>query len=308
MKKEDIKEKYDLIMSKQTEEIKSEKSLVQDFNLQYMGKYNISKYETEIYSIVNSKNPVEQFRKLCWSEKIYITKLAFFKKSHPEQTEIIKLLEDSFKEYSKLIKRPEPKELSDHDKKKLNKIQLVLDDLYNSGYTIVEYCHRNVQYNIADIKRYINLIYSPYSSTSKKILSELESRDNTNFMKEINAIVYEIMYNPNYTILDYYFDTKLSIYDFKKVCPVKTKQVISFFNSYYDNYRIDTNKISKEIEMKSTRYIKNVEVTTEIKEKIFNYLDENNLPYDKYLYMYILNNVLVGKLNIDTKVYRKGSK
>lgn len=194
------------------------------------------------------------------------------------------------------------------NQKKYNKSVEVVVTLLNSDYSIEEFCHMNLKYNIKDIK---NMIFSVSKQDRNEILDILSKRTYERIMPSIEKIVMEII-NDELDIVDYYMLTKLNFSDFYEIISLQIDniKVLNKIKSFisFNREKVKENHymyvISQELETNSFSKINDVVITKEQKEKIFRFM-ENNIPITLHTYGVLKNKVINGDINIDELVKTK---
>lgn len=275
-------------------------------------------YEDKLYMVATSAYPSITFSRIGWSEKYFKQVMIWFKNKYSDEQSIV--LAEQFEKwfYESLKQRSEKQMIEDFEicVDEYAEAKQVLYELLSSGVSIYEYCHTHGKYSVSEIKKYIRKIYSATDFGNKKVsevISEIESREQNDFIEELNNIAFQIQNNPNFTILDYYHLTKLSLDDFYDKIGFYSLEVSKFVNSNSVIKRIGmgmpVSKFSQERELRVSRVIKGREITKEEKELIFKYLEENNIPIDQYTYRACLNKLINNDLEFNQKLktYAKGS-
>ena len=266
-----------------------------------------STYEEEFKQLLKSKNPVELFRKFNWDDKNFYFKLSLFRKKYycKKDQEYADYLEKKYQEYLKLYKFNNNSSSSTNNYFPLEAIK----DLFASGCSIYEYCDRHLEYNVSDL---VKTIKATCGEKAKSVLQNLQNLESQEFKQKLNNLLFQIINDPEFTILDYYSITKLSINDFKakvechniNFCEFITHNSEKNFNYSKKSY----SRFNKEQEMKIKRIIHGVEITEEDKINIFNYLESNEVPVNKFTYRACINKLINGTLDFKQKnKYLKGS-
>lgn len=196
----------------------------------------------------------------------------------------------------------------------------ILEDVIASGLSIYEYCHINAGNRVTEIKKYIKQIYNSSDEKNRestRIIRELEEKENPNFINELNFIKEEIMYNDNFTVIDYYLLTKLHIDDFIKrvgMNAMMNQFVGNNFQCSYTHFYNYANKkqivsINKDRELKLMRSINGRVITIEEKEAIFKFFEENEIPLNEATYSAAIRKIVNNELDFIQKIntYKKGS-
>ena len=286
-------------------------------NAYLSSKYRFATYEDKLYIVATSIDPVTTISTIGWSEAHFNEIMTLFRSKYKDKDSLnlAKQLETWFHESLKQEKAKKVTEDLKNDPQ-LNKAKEVLYDLLSSGLSIYEYCHIHGKYRVLEVKDFIRKIYGTSNVGKEKaceVISEIESREHENFMRELNSIIIQIENNPDFTILDYYSLTKLNIDDFyDKVGPqdaIIGRFVSTNSLSKCRNFSVRMAVFSPEEELNVSRIIKGREITREEKEKIFKYLEENDIPINQYTYRACLNKLVNNKLEFNQKLktYAKGS-
>lgn len=303
-----------------SEEETKKSSKINDFYNQYND--NRTKYEDEFYVIATSENPVAVFKSYNWTDKEFYQKLGYFKKKYPEGEDngLAEKFEKWFNQYITEYKRTSLSLNFEYRKDQLSVAKSVIEDLIESDKSIYEYCHSNLGYTYAEIKNYIRGYFGEYRSNmprTREFIQMIESRENPRFINELNHIVEQIMYDENYTVIDYYLDTKLDIVDFMKKTNIKNASISQFAAQNFDSaysfgkevWRRNLKEFNKQQELKVTRIIKGRLIISEEKEAIFKYFEENEIPLNNYTYHAALGKLANSDLDFTSKIntYKKGS-
>jgi len=261
----------------------------------------INKYEYEFMQLLKSKNPVELFRKFNWNIETFYSKLDLFKNKYISKADIehANYLEQKYQEYLQLYKQN--RNVKNDLPKKLLPLELI-EDLFNKNCSVYEYCDKNYQvYTVVEINKFIKQFYG---IKAVEIIKELNSKEDPNFQLKLNNIALNIINNPNYTIIDYYLETKLKLRDFYS--RVESRREISTFvftnskRSFNDLHNCTS--FSKDAELKSKHIIKGREITIEEKNSIFQFLENNDIPVDEFTYRACLNKLVDGSLEFNQKI------
>lgn len=168
-----------------------------------------------------------------------------------------------------------------------------MKQLFESNYTVELFCSK-YGYHLHEI----NLMIRKLPSTEKEqILEKLESRSNAELIETMTQVIKEICLNKEFDIIDYYqythlypisFDYLLREH-FNELSPLIMKKVSIFIRKYEQYEKI---QISRKPEIATETIIDDRVITKEEREKIFNYLEQNNIPnyfYKEALRKYIQN-------------------
>lgn len=149
---------------------------------------------------------------------------------------------------------------------------------YNKS--IYEYCSKYGGI-LADLNHMAQIIKDDNPELYKQY-KKLCKDPSEEFNTYIKWVVMDIKVKGNdFDIFDYYYFTKLHPLTFRSICEKiisaqNFKIVVSVLNKFYS---YDYMTIDKEQELSGTIIIKGHEFSREEKEKIFDYLDENNMPH-----------------------------
>lgn len=277
---------------------------VNEINKEYRNSFlgtrrsKLAAYEQEFYYIYTSENPVEIYRKFDWDEKTFNRKMKCFKRTYntEKDIELANYFEEQFKLYLQKYKAVKPTKLPfqcNEDNYSLAKS--VIDDLIASDKSIYEYCHEHLEYNALDIKKFIRIVYTELGAGANKpdkIIKELETKEKSSFISDLKYIAHEINNNPNFTIVDYYLLTKLSLDDFKvKIKDVYNKQIAIFIGTNSKWLKTEL-KTTLESELKIKNIINDREITNEEKILMFKWLEENQIPANKYTYNWCIKKLI----------------
>lgn len=262
----------------------------------------VNKYEYEFMQLLKSKNPVELFRKFNWNIETFYYKLDLFKNRYISKADIehANYLEQKYQEYLQLYKR------NRNTKKDLPKDLLpleLIEDLFNSNCSVYEYCDKNYQiYTVGEINKFIKQFYG---IKGIEIIKKLNNKENPNFQSKLNNIALNIINNPNYTIIDYYLETKLRLSDFYS--RVENRREIAVFVSAnskktFTNSHNYVSYFNKNEELKAKNIIKGKEITIEEKNSIFKFLEDNGIPVDQFTYRACLNKLVDNSLEFMQKI------
>lgn len=182
---------------------------------------------------------------------------------------------------------------------KISKSEMIVNDILKSGYSMEEYG--------ANKGILISKIYLVIRDTNiyKEHYDELNNRSEK-FEQLIKNLIYGILYE-NMDILDYYMQTNLDLNDFLRISKQllsSPSDIIKISQFVKKNLNlIKTAIVNKNQEMKTACSINGHEITIEEKEKIFTFLEQNNIPLK--LYHFALRKYLNGNLDLEQKVKSK---
>lgn len=230
----------------------------------------------------SEEEAIELLRKYHISKQIYNTKLRKFSTKFPDYKQ--EYLKKIYQEYLDMyaLKKQE---------KKVDKIyvenQEILSTFLESNNTIEEFCSKH-GYRMT---RIFQIIYDLPIHQRKEIQSSLKDKNNDSLIEIMRQIIKEICLNPNFDIIDYYQYTHLMISDFRIILkeyfgdldPKITKKVVIFLQKYSEFGR---NIVTKEKIINSNISIGNRTINLEEKQKILNYLENQNIPICFYIFAF----------------------
>ena len=155
-----------------------------------------------------------------------------------------------------------------------------LKELYLSNLSIEEFCSLN---NVT-IKSIKNLC-DKYMEDNKKIIDEILNRDSSEFKNYIKNLGLSILEKEEFDRLDYYLYTKLKYEDFRDILYqlLPKEQVLLILKKLNKTRKITCGAyINKNKELEAINIINGKVISNEEKIKIFDFLEENNLPLDLY--------------------------
>ena len=119
------------------------------------------------------------------------------------------------------------------------------------------------------------------------MINEIQARDFEEIRQRLLEIAFNIL-DGNYDYLDYFEHSKLQPADFiktlsndlpeDKLCKLKL-----FFNVRHINWN---RKVNLEIELQSKNIIKGIEITPDMKQEVYDYMKEKNMPMSNSLFKY----------------------
>lgn len=272
-----------------------------------------SKYVHEIRAILNCKtdgDAITYMRNLQFTQNYFEAILAKFEAKYANSNEYISRLKDLFEKYREFVNldknNTKQQELSSFQQNRYEYSMKIVSELINSNYTIEEFCHHNLNVNIDDVEKSINIVYNNEKDKIEELKRSINERND--FVLELKNIVDRIS-SEGYDCFDYYMDTKLSFKDFEmliKKYNIMTLEARKFINS---NKTVCTGttlcRINKLEELKCVRIIKGRVVTEEDKIQIFNFLENNQIPLNSATYKSALNSYLNETLDLNSKQYVK---
>ena len=295
--------KYDAVINEILEYIEKES----DFFSSYSKSEKV--YEAEFMQILLADNAVSVFRKFNWDNKTFYNKLNLFKTKFTSERDVqyANYIEKQFQEYLRTYKSTR---ITNYTPIKSYILEEILKDLFASNCSIYEYCDKNLEYNVSDITKTIKAVYT--TKQADLIIENLKKLESPSFQNKLENIALQIVTDPDFTILDYYQATKLSLYDFKAKVKYRSDELSRFVtgNSLINfNHKSNgTTLFSKKKELEVKRIIRGVEITEQDKINIFNYLENNEIPVDRFTYRACINKLLDGTLDFEQKnKHLKGS-
>lgn len=258
---------------------------------------NVTKYILffeQVFKAESESEIFDFFRRSQITKKQYENYLEKFKIKFPNNEEELSYLKEIYDKFEqKYVKK---KIVA----KTVNKSELITNEILESGYTVEEYC-ANLGISISDT--YLSICKS---KIYQEHIDEFNNRSKESFNALLKNLIYGVLYE-NMDILDYYMQTNLDLNDFvrlsrKILTSTSDKVAISKFGQKAQNLMSFSTTI-KEQEFKKVTSINGCEVTTEEKEKIFTFLEQNNIPIK--LYPIALNRYIMGTLDITQKTKKK---
>lgn len=252
-----------------------------------LSKSKKTDYLEVAYKLLTSskEEAINYLRRKNYSKEQFTEKvLKKFKNRFPNQPEY-EILVERFNEYENLVKK-------NHNIRE-DYYEKIIDELLYSDLTIEEFCSQTGK-SISEYKKICNKL--KYHEKVKII----ESRSNINFDKKMKSLCYEIINNLDFDMVVYYSYTKLKIDEFLRIAKkyfADEKLFIKMTIILRKSSRKLNMNINKEQEINGRRIINGTEITKEEKEKIFNYIEENNYPLSVYtmiLKKYLNNEIDLG--------------
>lgn len=274
------------------------------FDPSYKNNEFQSKYIIEITNILNCKTEEEAItymRNAQLTEKAFKSMINKFKAKCLNSDKYIPRLEYLFNKYQEFVSSnsDELKNIYNSRKEHFEYNVQIVNRVINSGYSIEEFCHYNLGFDIKQIEKSIKIVFD-YKKTDINLLKENSSQ---NFINQIKNIVLKIE-KGNYDNIDYYMDTKLSFRDFQIV----TKKY-GIYNSLVAIFIASNLKndiaINRENELNNKLIIKDRSITDIEKQEIFAFLEENQIPISMRTYKTAINKYLNNEIDIETKKYIK---
>lgn len=256
-----------------------------------------SNYENEFYKILTSNDPRYTLSEFDWTDQAFYYKLSRFKKKYTSQKDI-ELANYIEEKYQKYIEFKQNKTLDSGKVIYYVPIEII-QDLFASNCSIYEYCDNNSKYSVPDITREIRILYK---EKANDIISKLEKLESPFFQQKLEEIASMITNDPNFSVVDYYLNTKLNLIDFKKRLKHYNNEVSRFVSKYSNVCGKIQCVFSKEGELRTKRIINGKEITIEEKEMIFDFLMENDIPISQFTYRDCLNKLLNGEFNSLKKI------
>lgn len=189
-----------------------------------------------------------------------------------------------------------------------SKVRQVLSIILQNNYSIEEFCHKNIGYNIAGLRREISLLVPKY--LDEKQFIQMCNKNNKKLYDELLYIVEYILDDSNDLedkMIYFYKSTHLSPQDFKKIVlekfdlsPIQVAY-ISKICSILRKEKNDLNMnsvLNKRQEIEGKTIVNGVEITKEEKEEIIKYMEEYGFPNSYFIYNILLKKTLKGKIKI----------
>ncbi|MBP3766446.1 MAG: hypothetical protein J6G98_04635 [Bacilli bacterium] len=257
---------------------------------------------------------------LCrlYTKDIFLTKLKNYVIKHPDNKEyvisIINNIDNIYQLNSKekhldrdFIKKSSDRKSKDKD---------LMNDILYSSLSIEEYCSKTGA-SIEKIKKLCVKYIKSENLDKRNIGTSLLERSSSIFLTKLKYDVLTILTKDDADIFDYLSITRLSTKDFRETMKgIISHEMIIDILSKVDLYRINPSRIdpadnlhtivNKEAKMNCKIVINGREISKEEKEKVFNFLEENNYPL--CLFNSALKKYVNGKLKIDDKVLIKKSR
>lgn len=263
----------------------------------------------EILKCKTDNEAVTYMRKIQLSSSCFNDMLAKFELRYQNSSEYIPILKRRFEKYKEFVQLDKCdnihiQKMLDIQKEQYDYNVQIVNDLINSNYSIEEYCHHNLLFNIEDIEKSIAIVYCNKKTKIDDIKRKINNRSNQ-IIRDLKNIVFRISTNKDYDYFDYYMDTKLSFKDFLKLVKkydLLNLEVKCFINSSKNSINGDITKykINKEMELRCERIIKQRLITIEEKMKIFDFFEDNQIPLIFSTYKSALNRYLSGTLDIES--------
>ena len=276
-----------------------------------------TKYEEDLSRVYYSTDPKDTLEKFGWSRKEFEQKIELFEKKYEEDAK--ELVEYFTFLYNECAKRHELSE-QERKEKKLNLIEIkqafqnremenaskLIEDVVRSGLSINEYASEVLYCEIIDIKKALRLITTSKEEYKEK-LNELNVEKNKSFTSKLAYINEQMDINPDFDILDYYLNTKLSLNDFKSL--VGSSKALGKFMTKYNtcvalkNY--EKPSVFRKIKLEEKYITNGKEVSKEDIEYILDFMEEHHIPYTSQTYSLIRRKYLEGKLGQNQKTLIK---
>jgi len=242
---------------------------------------NPVKYLDIIYNLLickTEKEAIIKLNKYKLKESTYNKYIELFEKNYPEQQEEIKFLKELYKkcqDYFGLNKKNKQKDLSVYLKS--------IKEIIESGYSVEEFCSMYGKYTLTQIDDMAKKIRLEYPDIYNEFIN-LCKNSSDKFYTYIKWVAIDIKHNSNFDIFDYYYYTRLNPVDFLTISKrILSKEQYQIVHPIVDKFlKVKDVKFNKKVELNGITIIKNIEITKEEKEKIFEFLDDNNMPYRSY--------------------------
>lgn len=258
-----------------------------------------SKTDSDLLYIFNSPNPVDAFKSFNWSRRQYDKRIDYvLGKYGKDAIEPVEYLNEKFNEYFnkyKVKKEETTKTYSNEDSKKL-----VLDVL-SSGKSIGEYCAEHLYCDMTNIHKALETIYRD-SKTITLVEKTLNSCEKWTFRYGLTFIL-KRMADKDFNIIDYYLETKLSLFDFKKLLTnisvedstnlaifMKKYKTCIYAKNYEDPTKFKDNKLNEGYN------IYGKDLTSNDREIISSWMDKNEIPYTSQTYPIVRDMYISGEL------------
>lgn len=185
----------------------------------------------------------------------------------------------------------------------------IVNYLLDSNCTLIEFCHKNKDFNYMEISNILDWLKSYLPNYMKEIIKRLDRKPVEGFKRSMENLVYEIL-NSDMDIIDYYLQTNLSGYDFLRYIEcmplndqqfTKIKKFLSYNRIINANYMLERKVIWEA--MQSKTIMNGICIPTEDKKQIIEYLQNNQIPINQYTYYTLLKKVVQQK-NIVCNQYK----
>lgn len=275
----------------------NDKRKIDDFYTQS----SCSLYEGEFYIIYNSKNPIDTLKRLSWTKREFEEKINFFKAKYGNDDDgLADFFTAKFNEY--YAKYKEKEEETEKINYQYENAKRVVISVCSSNLSVAEYCDENLYCDMKNIKECVMLLTRRNKKVSKLILEKINEKESPEFIERMNSIKEEIQNNKDFDIVDYYLRTGLSLSDFKTVVgtfPELNKLIdrnpLNLCTSRYSDPKSFKNKNANAI-----LSIDGITISDEDKDKIYEYMEENDIPYTQATYKAVVRKYISGEL-IPTK-------
>lgn len=232
----------------------------------------------ELLMLKDMKDILALLRKYDIPEVRYNRNLINLEKLFPERKKGINYLRSLYEEYKKILKQAEV----ENTRYYLNVAKKILE----TGYSIEEHCDMTGEYKLHELREIIGKIKVPYRQVYYELTS-LSYQNKAKFYKHITSIIYEIKNSDKFDLFDYYYLTKLHPSEFLSVCSefginMSEKDMVEVRVKIRQLTEKDKVTINKDAELEGTTIISGIEVSREEKEKVFNLLEDLNIPNTAY--------------------------
>ena len=255
-----------------------------------------------LFSSEESINAI--FDKYNIDKKKYITVLKKFEKYYPNQDEEIHDLQNIYNQYlnDEIIANLDINIYIDK-KTDFTDQELKLIDIYKSNYCIIEYCSKEeLSYTVAT-----NIVKKNQKSTNQylnEMANDILSRDSSIIIDKLLNFANYIALNEDFDILDYLDVTRLSFVDFKNIiAPFVSREVSTTIFNRLKKLKNLNNHFSKNFELDSKTIIGGRVITREEKEKVFQYIEDNNYPIG--VYQFVLRKYVNGDIDLGKVLVKK---
>ena len=168
-----------------------------------------------------------------------------------------------------------------------------LNELIKSDLSIEEYCSKTGN-SISSIR----LICDKYRETNEDAINNILTKDTTEFKNYIKEIGKSILLDDKFDRLDYYQLTHLKYENFRDILyeELPKETVMKILRKCSKIFKSVTIPINKENELEIVNTFNGRVVSKEEKIKIFDFLEENDIPID--LYRIALKRYAYGELDL----------
>ena len=227
-------------------------------------------------------------------EKDYVKMYNFFKKNFPNQENERKKLVRS---YHKFIEPSSIEDLIEKSEGHRDRYEDRLVDLFLSNKSKIEYAS-DTGIRLAQVNNTVNRFLDDKKSKFHKMAVLVSKRSDEEIINKLKALANEIFLNEDLDILYFYDNTKLILQDFRDVIePHFEKELVRTVLDRMSKLKEINNDVFKINEIEATTIIGGVEITSEEKANLFEYLETKNYPLG--FYPTVLRKYAEGNLNIE---------